>query len=65
MLDCGQWVAAQNLKSGLKLKSLNGPIGIRSVIEKAAPFVGKVYNLKIKSSDRYLVGEDGVVVRDY
>jgi prepilin-type N-terminal cleavage/methylation domain-containing protein len=65
MLDCGQWVAAQNLKSGLKLKSLNGPIGIRSVIEKAAPFVGKVYNLKIKSSDRYLVGEDGVVVRDF
>lgn len=65
LLDCGQWVAAQDLKSGLKLKSLNGPIGIRSVAKRATPFVGKVYNLKIKYSDRYFVGNDGVIVRDY
>jgi prepilin-type processing-associated H-X9-DG protein len=65
LLDGGQWVAAPNLKSGLKLKSLNGPIGIKSVVKRAMPLVGKVYNLKVKSSNRYLVGEDGVVVRDY
>jgi hypothetical protein len=28
-------------------------------------FVGKVYNLKVKDGDRYFVGEDGVVVRDW
>jgi prepilin-type N-terminal cleavage/methylation domain-containing protein/prepilin-type processing-associated H-X9-DG protein len=65
LLDNGQWVAAPNLKSGLKLKSLNGPIGIKSVVKRAMPFVGKVYNLKVKSSNQYLVGRDAVVVRDY
>jgi len=65
LLDNGQWVAAPNLKSGLKLQSSNGPIGIKSVVKRAMPLVGKVYNLKVKSSNRYLVGEDGVVVRDY
>jgi prepilin-type N-terminal cleavage/methylation domain-containing protein/prepilin-type processing-associated H-X9-DG protein len=65
LLDNGQWVAAPNLKSGLKLQSSNGPIGIKSVVKRAMPLVGKVYNLKVKSSNQYLVGEDGVVVRDY
>ncbi|MHC4805832.1 MAG: prepilin-type N-terminal cleavage/methylation domain-containing protein [Planctomycetota bacterium] len=65
LLDSGRWVAAQDLRSGLKLKSLNGPVGIKSVVKRAVPFVGKVYNLKVKDSDRYLVGEDGVVVRDW
>jgi prepilin-type N-terminal cleavage/methylation domain-containing protein len=65
MLDGGQWVAAQNLKSGLKLKSLNGSVGIKSVAMRTTPFVGKVYNLKVKGSDQYFVGKDGVVVRDY
>jgi prepilin-type processing-associated H-X9-DG protein len=65
LLDGGQWVAALNLKSGLKLQSSNGPIGIKSVVRRAMPLVGKVYNLKVKSSNQYLVGEDGVVVRDY
>ena len=32
---------------------------------RAVPFVGKVYNLKVKSSDRNIVGKDGVMVRDY
>jgi len=27
--------------------------------------VGKVYNLKIKDSDRYLVGKDALIARDY
>jgi prepilin-type N-terminal cleavage/methylation domain-containing protein len=65
MLDSGRWVAAQNLCSGLKLKSLNGSIVIKSVIKRPAPYIGKVYNLKVKDGEQYLVGEDGVVVRDW
>jgi hypothetical protein len=65
MLDSGRWVAAQNLQSGMKLKSLNGAVAIKSVVTRAAAFVGKVYNLKVKSSEKYTVGKDGVVVRDY
>ncbi len=64
MLDSGQWVAAQNLESGMNLKSLNGTITIKSVVTRAMPFVGKVYNLKVSSSE-YMVGKDGVVVRDF
>jgi prepilin-type N-terminal cleavage/methylation domain-containing protein len=65
LLDTGRWIAAPDLKSGLKLKTLNGSVGIKSVVKRAVPFVGKVYNLKVKDGDRYLVGEDGVVVRDW
>ncbi len=65
MLDSGQWVAAQNLESGMKLKSLNGTVTIKSVVTRAMPFVGKVYNLKVSGSDQYMVGKDGVVVRDF
>ena len=65
MDDSGQWVAAQNLESGMKLKSLNGTVTIKSVVTRAMPFVGKVYNLKVSSSDQYNVGKDGVVVRDF
>ncbi len=65
MLDSGQWIAAQDLRSGLRLKTLSGTVGIKSVATRAAPFVGKVYNLKVTGVDRYLVSEDGVIVRDY
>ncbi len=65
MLDSGQWVAAQNLQSGMNLKSLNGAVAIKSVVTRATPFVGKVYNLKVSGSDQYMVGKDGVVVRDF
>jgi prepilin-type N-terminal cleavage/methylation domain-containing protein len=65
MLDSGRWIAAQDLRSGLKLKSLNGPIGIKSVVIRTVPYVGKVYNLKIKDGEQYFVGEDGVAVRDW
>jgi hypothetical protein len=65
MLDSGRWIAAPDLTSGLKLKSLNGPICIKSVVKRAMPFVGKVYNLKVRNSERYLVGYDGIVVRDW
>ena len=65
MLDTGKWIAAQDLRSGMRLKTLNGTVRIKSVTTRATPFVGKVYNLKIQSSDRYMVGKDGVIVRDY
>jgi hypothetical protein len=65
MLDSGHWIAAQNLRSGLRLKTLNGTVGVKSVAIRAVPFVGNVYNLKVKGTDRYLVGEDAVIVRDY
>jgi prepilin-type N-terminal cleavage/methylation domain-containing protein/prepilin-type processing-associated H-X9-DG protein len=65
MLNSGKWVPAQNLQSGMELKSLNGTITIKSVVTRTTPFVGKVYNLKIQSSNQYMVGKDGVVVRDF
>jgi hypothetical protein len=33
--------------------------------KRPTPYVGKVYNLKVEGSDRYLVGKDAVIVRDY
>jgi hypothetical protein len=65
MLDSGRWIAAQDLRNGLGLKTLNGAVTIKSVTTRTTPFVGKVYNLRIKRSDQYMVGKDGVIVRDY
>ena len=65
MLDSGQWIAAQDLRSGLSLKTLNGTVGVKSVTVRAMPYVGKVYNLKVQSSEQYMVGEDAVIVRDW
>jgi prepilin-type N-terminal cleavage/methylation domain-containing protein len=65
MLDSGKWVAAQNLESGMNLKTKDGAVAIKSVVTRAMPFVGKVYNLKVSNSDQYNVGKDGVVVRDF
>jgi prepilin-type N-terminal cleavage/methylation domain-containing protein/prepilin-type processing-associated H-X9-DG protein len=63
MTDSGQWVAAQNLTTSLRLKTLTGTVGIKSISTRS--YTGKVYNLKVKSSDQYMVGKDAVVVRDY
>jgi formylglycine-generating enzyme required for sulfatase activity len=65
MADSGQWIAAQDLRNGLRLKTLNGTVTIKSATTRTAPFVGKVYNLTVKGSDQYMVGKDGVIVRDY
>jgi len=65
MADSGQWIAAQDLRNGLIMKTLNGTVTIKSVTTRTTPFVGKVYNLRIKRSDQYMVGIDGVIVRDY
>jgi prepilin-type N-terminal cleavage/methylation domain-containing protein len=63
MLDSGQWIAAQNLTSGLRLKTLSGTVGIKSVTTRT--YTGKVYNLKVSGSDQYMVGADAVIVRDF
>jgi hypothetical protein len=65
MLDSGKWIAAQNLKSGLRLKTQTGTAVIKSVTKRTVPYTGKVYNLKVKNSDQYIVGKDMVIVRDY
>ena len=65
MLDSGRWIAAQDLRNGLQLKTFSGTIGIKSVSTRAVPLVGKVYNLKIKGIDQYFAGKDSVIVRDY
>jgi formylglycine-generating enzyme required for sulfatase activity len=65
MLDSGKWIAAPELRNGLRLKTLHGTVEIKSVVTRATPYIGKVYNLKIRNSDYYMVGKDGVIVRDY
>jgi prepilin-type N-terminal cleavage/methylation domain-containing protein len=65
MLDCGVWVEATHLGSGMELKSLNGPVKITKVVKRETPFEGKVYNLKVQGGEQYLVGADGIVVRDW
>jgi len=65
MLDSGRWIPAQDLRSGQRLKTLNGAVTIKSITIREKPYVGKVYNLKIKNSDQYIIGKDGIIVRDY
>ena len=65
MLDSGEWIGAPDLTSGLRLRSLNGPVRIKCVVKRPLPFVGKVYNLKIENGEQYLVGKDGIIVRDW
>ncbi|MGB2865443.1 MAG: hypothetical protein WBC05_19085 [Sedimentisphaerales bacterium] len=65
LTESGDWVAVQNLKTAAKLQTPKGPIAIVSVTKRPMPYVGKVYNLKVEGSDRYLVGKDAVIVRDY
>ena len=65
LLDSGRWAPVQELTSGSKLVSLEGPVTVQYVIKRALPCVGKVYNLMVRNSERYLVGKDGIVVRDW
>jgi len=53
LAESEQWLSLNNLKQGIKLKTLKGSIGIKSVIKRPTPYTGKVYNLRIKGSDRY------------
>ena len=63
MTDAGQWVNAQNLTTSLRLKTLTGNVGIKSITTSS--YTGKVYNLKIAGSDQYVVGNDSIIVRDF
>lgn len=65
LAESGQWISLQNLKAGIKLQTPKGSIGIISVTKRPVPYIGKVYNLKVAGSDRYLIGKDAVIVRDY
>jgi hypothetical protein len=65
LTQSGQWLALRDLKAGTKLRTANGSISIVSVTRRPKPYVGKVYNLKVEGSDRYLVGKDAIIVRDY
>ena len=65
LAESERWVAVQNLKPASKLITAKGPIRIISITKRSTPYVGKVYNLQIEGSDWYLVGKDGVVVRDF
>ena len=65
LLDSGRWASVRELASGSMLVCLEGPIPVRSVIKNETPCVGKVYNLKVRNGERYLVGKDGVIVRDW
>ena len=65
MLESGQWMPAQKLQAGMKLKTANGSVAVKSVAVRAMPYTGTVYNLKISNSDQYMVGKVGVIVRDF
>jgi len=65
MTESGRWISLKNLKAGINLKTSKGTIEIKSVTKRPMPYTGKVYNLKVAGSDRYLVGKDAVIVRDY
>jgi hypothetical protein len=65
LTQSGQWLALRDLKTGTKLQTATGSVEIVSVTKRPMPYVGKVYNLKVEGSDRYLVGEDAIIVRDY
>lgn len=72
MAESGRWISLQDFIAGqilpfgkTRLKTSKGTVGITSVNKRPMPYVGKVYNLKIRGSDSYLIGEDAIIVRDY
>lgn len=65
LTESGNWVAVQDLKAGTKLQTPRGSIAIVKVAKRLTPYAGKVYNLKVAGSDRYLVGKDAIIVRDH
>jgi len=65
MTESGRWIALHNLKTGTRLKTSKGAVKVITITKRPIPYIGKVFNLKVDGSDRYLVGKDAVVVRDY
>ena len=65
LTDSERWIRVQDLKNGSRLKSLNGPVSVTRIIKRQKPHIGKCYNLKIKGTDHYFVGQEGIIVRDW
>ena len=65
LTESGQWISLKELNAGIKLKTSKNSIGILNVTKRPLPYVGKVYNLNIAGSDRYTVGKDKIIARDY
>ncbi len=65
LTESGRWAALHELRAGTRLQTAKGPIAVTDVVKRATPYVGEVYNLKVKGSHRYLVGQDAIIVRDY
>ncbi len=65
MSDTGKWISSKTLAAGMKLRTAYGIIEIKSITKQPEKFTGKVYNLDVKRSNRYMVGIDAVIVRDY
>jgi hypothetical protein len=65
LTESGNWIAVQDLKAGTRLQTPKGPVAIVNVAKRLMPYAGKVYNLKVEGSDRYLVGKDAIIVRDH
>ncbi len=63
--DSGAWARVENLRPGDMLSTHGTPVRVWAAVRHTQPYVGTVYNLKIKDSDHYFVGRAGVVVRDY
>ena len=65
LTESNKWVSVDNLKTGTRLQTPRGSIAILNVAKRAMPYAGKVYNVKVEGSDRYLVGRDAIIVRDH
>jgi len=65
LTESGQWMSLKELTAGIHLKTSKGSTGITSVTKRPNPYVGNVYNLNIAGSDRYFVGKDAIIVRDF
>jgi len=65
LLDNGTWAQLEELRAGSVLRTNSGSIRVSAAIHQIQPYVGTVYNLRVKDSDRYFAGRAGVVVRDY
>ena len=65
MGESGQWTSSKYVVAGMKLQTAKGLISIKSVTKRLEPFTGKVYNLHITDSEKYFVGKDALIVRDY
>ncbi|MBL7152805.1 MAG: right-handed parallel beta-helix repeat-containing protein [Phycisphaerae bacterium] len=63
LLYSGKWLSVENLASGSELATLEGSVTIKKVEKSTSS--GAVYNLRIKDGQRYLVGKDGIIVRDW